>query len=200
MFNFFINILDFQAPGGGPDIEYLSMPLHQFKWLIILSALALHGVISVILGELMGRSYGKSLLWFAIAFLLPVVGPVLIWLYHITLSNSVTGARKQTFWERLLAGGPVSLVRVLLKEQARAKEVKLHDFKVSPQIHRKNGNDTEIDELIARNDFGNARAHAWKIIEVARETRDESTVAKYQEYLEVIAEQESITVGRDAGT
>ena len=200
MFDFFLNILDPQALGGGPNIEYLSMPLHQFKWLIILSALALHGVISVILGELMGRSYGKSFLWFAFAFLFPIVGPVIIWIYHLTLSSFVTGARKQTFWERLLTGGPVSLVRVLLKEQARAKEVKLHDYKVSPQIHRKNGNDAEIDELIARNDFGSARAHAWKIIEVARETRDVSTVAKYQEYLETIAEKESITVGRDAGT
>jgi len=184
----------------GTSIEFLSMPLHQFKWLIILSALALHGIIAVILTELMGRSYGKSMLWFAIAFFLPLVGPVSIWLYHITLSSSVTGARRQTFWDRVLLGGPVSLARILVKERAMAQEVTLHDYKSVQNFRSKESMDLEIEEMISSGDFGGARAQAWKIIEVARDARDDSTVAKYQEYLEIIAEEESISVGQDAGS
>jgi hypothetical protein len=179
--------------------DFTAIPVHQFKWLIYLSALAFHGVISVILTELMGRTYGKWWLWFTISFLLPVIGPISILMYHWILSTSVTEARQQTFWDRMLFGGPVSLRKILLKEQASAQEVKLTPYRPFTNNNTKptNGSDPEVDRLIKQGNFGEARALAWNLMEIAREAQDGPSVNKYQDYLEVIAVKQSMESGED---
>lgn len=195
MVNISLTIFYLHLFNSNSDIEMLSVPVHQFKWLIILSALALHGVIAVILAELMGRSYGNSMLWFAIAFFLPFVGPISIWLYHLALSNYAVDARKKTFWDRVMFGGPVSLSRILLKEQAMAQEVTLHNYKTNVHVQKVSDKDPDIDAMIEQGDFSGARAHAWQIMGVAQDAGDKDTIARYQRYLEIIAEEEALSEG-----
>ncbi len=177
-------------------IESFSMPVHQFKWLIIFSIVAFHGVTSAILTELMGRTYGKYWLWYIICFTLPVIGPVSVWLYHTMLSTATMDARRRVFFERLLRGGPVSLRKLLIKERNEAQEVKLISY--NNELNRsKNGTDPELENLISEGKFAEARARAWKVMEIARDSGDDPTTGKYQHYLEIIAEQESIGSGAD---
>ncbi len=184
---------------GDTRADFAIVPLHEFKWWIYLWVLAFHTVLAVILTELMGRTYGKPWLWFIIAFCLPLVGPITILLYHLILYRSVLEARRQTFWNRMLAEGPVSLLKGLVKERARAREVVLEDYRPPAVSIRENGDDPKIELLLMQSRFGEARAHAWKMLEIARELGDSEKKAIYHEYLEIIAEQEAIHSGKDSG-
>jgi len=200
-----ISLTYFQdAASGGGDrsiTDYTAIPVDQFKWLIYLSALAFHGVIAVILTELMGRTYGKWWLWFTVAFFLPLIGAISILLYHSILSTSVTEARQQTFWERILFGAPVSLRRALAKEYSNAREVKLSDYKPYKNNNGarspSNGADPEIESLLEAGKYGEARAVAWNLMEISREAQDKPNINRYQEYLEVIAERQSMDTGEE---
>jgi hypothetical protein len=185
------------AAGRDSSIEFSAIPIHQFKWMIYLSLLALHGVMTVIITELMGRTYGKAWLWFILAFGLPIVGPVTMYLYHQIMFTTMQDARQQTFWERLLRGSPVSLRKSLAIEQRRAQEVKLVEYNVNQKKSRSNGTDPSIERLLENGDYGEARAIAWKMMEIARETRDNNNVSRYQEYLEIIAESEAMNSGSE---
>lgn len=171
-------------------------PVQEFKWSIYLYLLALHGIIAAIVTELMGRSYGKWWLWFIISFCLPLIGPVAILLYHHIVSSSVIEARKRSFWERMLMSAPVSLLKHFHNEQRRAQEVVLLERRQTSSIER-NGRDPEIEALIIQGRFSEARTQAWKLLEIAIESHHQSQIDKYQEYLEIIAEKESISSGRE---
>jgi len=174
-----------------------NVPIAQFSWWILLCFLALHGVITAILTELMGRSYGKWLLWFVIAFCLPVIGPISIWLYHLILSSSVTDARRQAFWERVLSSPPANLVRAFWREQARQEEIKLKPVSHYRDVaYRPNGTDPEIDALLRNQKYAEARGRAWRMLDIAHELRDTPKTRIYQDYLEIIAEQEALNSGR----
>ena len=173
------------------------MPVHEFSWWIIVCLLALHGVLAAIISELMGRTYGKWWLWFVIAISLPLIGPIVVLLYHWIVSTSVADARKATFWERVLWGGPVSLARALQREKARAVEVSLHNYSPPNTKSSVNHRDPEIEALLIRGKFSEARGHAWKMLEIARESGHSEQIARYQEYLEVIALRESEESGLD---
>ena len=196
-----IDLTFLQGLSDGPveDSRYdlALVPVNQFRWWIYLWFVALHTIVAVILTELMGRTYGKPLLWFALSFLLPLVGPVTIFIYHIILSTSVTEARKQTFWERVLVGAPVSLQKMFFREHRRAQEAKLSSFYEPDLRFRPDGADPEIDKLLQMGKFQDARAHAWKMLEVAKELNDRSQTRTYQQYLEIIAEQQSLNSGRE---
>ncbi len=187
-------------PANDSWFNYLAMPLHQGAWMIILSVVALHGIVSAILTELMSRTYRLWLLWFLIAFCLPVIGAVTILMVHLTLSASVTESRKQSFWERVLLDSPVSLRRLLIREQARAREVTLSPYKPVATVGMSNGADPEIDALLREGRYPEARAHAWKMMEIARESLDNAGTMRYQDYLELIAEREAVDSGGDVGT
>ena len=49
--------------------------------------------------------------------------------------------------------------------------------------------------MIKQGDFGGARAQAWQIMGVAQDACDRDTIARYQEYLEIIAEAEALAEG-----
>ncbi len=188
------------AVGRDSAIEFVAIPVHQFKWMIYLSILAFHGVVAVILTELMGRTYGKPWLWFILAFGLPVVGWGTIGLYHLIMATTVTDARQQTFWERVLEGGPVSLLKILRREQAQAQEVKLVSYNVNPECGAMNGNDPELNKLLEDGKYNEARAIAWNMMEISRDANDQVNVDKYQYYLEIIAQSESMNSGVDLGS
>jgi hypothetical protein len=183
-----------------PDDSRLNLalaPVHGFGWLVYVSLLALHTILAVIITELMSRTYGKWWLWLAVAFLFPIIGPIAIYLYHTIVSTSVSDARKRTFWERTLLNGPVSLSRILLKEKAKAQEVILLEPMPRTGGPECSVHDTEIDALLDQGKFTQARGLAWKMMEIAREAKHQNQIAKYQEYLEVIAERESVESGVD---
>jgi hypothetical protein len=187
------------ADGSVDDTRFTlaNVPLAQFTWWIVLCFLALHAVVAAILTELMGRSYGKPLLWFAISFCLPLVGPVSIWLYHLIVSTSVTDARRRTFWERLLSTAPANLLKAFWREQARQEEVKLRPVSQYRDVAcRPNGADPEIDALLRNQKYAEARGRAWRMLDIAHELRDVPKSRIYQDYLEIIAEQEAVNSGR----
>jgi len=186
-------------PANDSWFNYLAMPLHQFTWMIVLSVVALHGIVSTILTELMSRTYRHWFLWFLIVFCLPVIGAVTILMVHLTLAASVMESRKQSFWERVLLDGPVSLRKLLVREQARAREVTLSPYKPVATRGMSNGTDPQIDALLRQGRYPEARAHAWKMMEIARESFDNAGTVKYQDYLELIAERESVDSGGDRG-
>ena len=171
--------------------------LHEFRWWIIICLLAFHTVVSVIVMELMGRTYGKYWLWLAVVFCFPVIGLIAILLYHSIAFCGVQEARRRSFWERVLFSGPVSLIRAMQKEQARAQEVTLHAYVQGSGDHKRKEHDTEIDSLLSQGKFGEARGHAWKMMEIAREAGHAEQVTKYMDYLEVIALKESADSGVD---
>lgn len=174
--------------------EFLSMPVHQFKWWIVLCFLAFHGVISVIVTELMTRSYGKWYIWLPVAFLIPFFGPVMIYLWHLGMASSSAGTRRSTFWERMLYSGPVSLARILLREKELARETELRD--VRPVVIRSvETKDIALEQLLAQERFAEARAQAWRMMDIAKDMRDNFKIAQYSEYLELIAERESLASG-----
>ena len=173
------------------------MPLGEFKWWIYLWFVALHTIIAVIVTELMGRTYGKWLLWFVVNFFLPVIGLIVSLWYHLIVSGSVSGARRQSFWDRFLSGTPVSLFKVFLRESHSAESMTLRSYHPTDLTFRPNGTDPEIDQLLREGYYGEARAHAWKMLEIARELNDQPKMRAYQEYLEIIAEQQAINSGRE---
>lgn len=181
------------------DTRYtlLQIPLGQFRWLIYISALAMHMVIAVIITELMSRSYSKWWLWFTVAFCFPIVGPISILWYHYIAATAVSQARKGSFWERLLFSNPVSLYKNFMKQQAVAQEATLYKSLPVSSGRRSFKRDAEIEALIVRERFDSARAHAWKMMEIARESSDAGQIERYQEYLEIIAEKESLASGSD---
>ncbi len=181
------------------DTRYtlLRLPLGQFKWLIYISAGAMHMIIAVIISELMSRSYRKWLLWFLVAFCFPIVGPISILWYHHIAAKAVSELRKESFWERLLFSNPVSLYKNFMKQQAVAQEATLHNPRPFSSGRSSFKRDAEIEALIVHERFDSARAHAWKMMEIARESSDADQIERYQEYLEIIAEKESLTSGSD---
>lgn len=187
--------IDPVADEGRVALAYL--PVREFKLWIYLCMLALHTIVAVIITELMSRTYGRWYLWLAIAFVLPLIGPIAILLYHSIIASSVTEARRRSFWERLLFSGPVSLYRILLKEQARAQEVNLSPFGAQSKRIQSSARDPKIDGLLEHGKYAEARAHAWKMMEIARESRDTGQDERYQRYLELIAEKESLNAGSD---
>lgn len=186
-----------ESHGDGSRFNLAVMPLSEFKWWIYLWFIALHTVIAVILTELMGRTYGKPVMWFLLNFFLPLVGPVVTLWYHLIISSSVAEARKSTFWERVLHTGPVSLMRVFTREQARAQELTLDPPRPTDLRFKPDGSDPELDSLLQQGEYSAARAHAWKMLEIANEQKDETAARVYQEYLEVVAEQQAINSGRE---
>ena len=174
--------------------ELATMPVHQFRWWIILCFLAFHGVIAVIVTELMTRSYGKWYIWLAIALAIPVFGPVMIYLWHLGMAGSTAGTRKSTFWERVLYTGPVSLGRILLREKELAQETELFDI-MSVKTRTAETKDIALEQLLNEEKFAEARAQAWRMMEIAKDTRDNNKMAQYREYLELIAERESLASG-----
>jgi hypothetical protein len=183
--------------GDGSRYHLLVMPLSEFRWWIYLWFLAFHTVLAVILTELMSRTYGKPALWFILNFFLPLIGPVVTLWYHLIISSSISGARKETFWERVLSAKPVSLFKVFIREQARAQEITLDPPKPTNLEFRADGSDPNIDGLLEQGKYSEARAHAWKMLEIAHELKDKSRIATYQEYLEIVAEQQAINTGRE---
>jgi len=181
----------------GSRYNLLVTPLTEFKWWIYLWFLAFHTIMAVILTELMSRTYGKPVLWFLLNFFFPFVGPVVTLWYHLIISASVSSARKETFWERVLHSNPVSLLRVFTREQARAQEMTLDPPKPTNLEFRADGSDPDIDQLLEDGKYSEARAHAWKMLEIAHEQKDKSRIATYQEYLEIVAEQQAINSGRE---
>lgn len=187
----------FAAVGDDSRYNLALVPVHEFRWWIFICLIALHTVVSVIIMELMGRSYKKYLLWLAVAFCFPVVGAIAILLYHNIASSSVREARRRSFWSRLLQSGPVNLLRALQKEQAQAQEVKLHTYVQGNGNHKNNGHDPEIESLLEQGKFRDARGHAWKMMEIAKEAGHTDQVTKYLDYLEIIAQRESAETGVD---
>lgn len=173
------------------------VPLHQFKWWTYLYLLAFHTVVAVIITELMGRSYGKWWLWLAVAFLLPIIGPISIFLYHLVASSAVAKARQGSLWERILATGPVSLLRAFRKEQAIAQEPVLYRLRPGSGVIQAGSRDANIEALLTKEEYEQARGHAWKMLDIAREAGDSAQIERYQEYLEVIAEKQSLSNGMD---
>ena len=182
---------------AGSRFHLANIPIHEFSWWIVLWALALHTIVAVIITELMTRTYGKWYRWLFISFFIPVVGPIVILLYHLIAYESVRAARSQSFWERFLLSGPVSLRRAFLKEHARAQEVKL--YAVRPKSPRSSIKirDAVIEDALSQEKFGEARGQAWKMMEIARESKDFEILERYQDYLEIIADQESQNMGTD---
>lgn len=185
----------FQSSSPDSRYELANMPIGQFKGLIILCVLALHTIIAVIITELMSRTYGRWYIWLLLALALPVIGPIGIYFWHLGMASSLIKARKKTFWKRVLFDVPVSLYRILLREQARAQEVVLNDVRpvnntVSPVIK-----DPELEKLLASESFAEARAHAWRMLEIATDMHDTSNIILYQEYLSVIGDKESMASG-----
>jgi hypothetical protein len=198
MWDFVAATLKGTAVGGeGSRYDLLRLPLHEFGLWIILCFLALHAVVAAIITELMTRSYGKWWMWLVVSLGLPVVGPISILLYHLIAATGLSEARKQTFWERMLLSGPVSLYRAFRIEQARWQDVKLRAFgprRGDTQVDRE---DPHMEDLIRAGKFGEARAYAWEMMEIARERLDADRSEQYQQYLEVIAERQSQGEGRD---
>jgi hypothetical protein len=187
------------AAGGINDSRYhlALVPVHEFRWWIYICLIALHTIVSVIIMELMGRTYKKYWLWLLVAFCFPVVGAIAIFIYHTIASTGMREARRRSFWERILQSGPVSLLRALQKEQSRAQEVKLHVYVQGNGKPKSNGHDAEIEALLSQGRFRDARGHAWKMIEIAREAGHGDQITKYLDYLEVIALKESAATGID---
>jgi len=171
--------------------------IYGWRWSIALWILAFHTIISVIIAEVMGRSYGKPWLWFIVAFFIPVIGPIAILLYHALLASSSADARKQTFWEKVLFSRPVSLRKAIFREQARAGEVQLIDYGGKIKSREVTESNNEIEDLIKTGRYADARGVAWKLMEIAIDSGDKPGTARYQEYLEVIAQRESLSSGDD---
>ncbi|HDS30135.1 MAG TPA: hypothetical protein ENN67_03740 [Firmicutes bacterium] len=180
-----------------PSRDLVMLPVHQFKWWILLYFLALHGIIAAIATELMGRTYGKWWLWFLVAFCFPLVGPVSIFLYHLIISSTVTDARKRTIWDRFFSTHPVSLYKAHLRDQARSEPPKLHNFSINPDLNNKPDRDAIIEAHLIKEEFDLARAHAWKMMEIARDSADSDQIERYQKYLEIIAEKQVISNGNE---
>lgn len=197
----FFNLTSFQIffQSSTPDSRYelAKMPIGQFNWLIILCVLALHTIIAVIITELMTRTYGRWYIWLPVALVLPVIGPIGIYFWHLGMASSLIKARKKTFWKRVLFDVPVSLYRVLLRDQATTHEVELNDVrpvnkKVSPVTK-----DPDLEKLLTSESFAEARAYAWKMLEIATDMHDTSNINLYQEYLSVIGDRESMASGME---
>jgi hypothetical protein len=189
-----IHLIDVGVDDSRYDLS--RMPIHEFSWWIVIYLLALHTIIAVILTELMSRTYGKWWLWLMVAFCFPLIGPIAIYLYHSIASRSILEARKKSFWERWLFYRPVSLVRALQREQMRAQEVTLRNYNPNPvNKGRINGQDPLIEELMRLKEFGQARAQAWKMLEIAKEAQHQDQIEKYLDYLEIIAIRESSDTG-----
>ncbi len=185
----------FQSSSPDSRFELANMPIGQFKWWIILCVLALHTIIAVIITELMTRTYGRWYIWLPLALALPVIGPIGIYFWHLGIASSLIKARKKTFWKRVLFDVPVSLYRILLREQARTQEVVLNDVRpvnkrVSPVTK-----DPELEKLLASESFAEARALAWRMLEIATDMHDTPNINLYQEYLSVIGDRESMASG-----
>jgi hypothetical protein len=184
-------VQDIQHPGS----DLVMLPIQQFKWEIILFLLAMHAVITAIVTELMSRSYGKWWLWLIIAFALPVVGPISIFLYHCILSSAVGDARKQSFWDRFFLSSPVSLYKAHLRDQKRSEPPRLHDFHLNSPNGERPRRDSQIEACLIKEEYNAARAHAWKMMEIARDAADAEQIERYQHYLEIIAEKEHLSGG-----
>jgi hypothetical protein len=168
------------------------MPVHEFRWLIIVSLLAFHVVLSIIVTELMARTYGKGWLWFLVTFLFPFAGPVACLIYYRIASSSILEGRKKSYWSRFFFDSPVSMTKILQKEQADAREASLKLY-VAPNTNAiiTEKKDTVIEGLIAQGKYSEARSQTWKMMEIARERGRDDSMSKYQDYLDIIALRES---------
>lgn len=187
----------FQSTSPDSRYELANMPIGQFKWLIFLCALALHTIIAVIITELMTRTYGRWYIWLPLALAFPVIGPIVIYFWHLGMASSLIKARKKTFWERVLYEVPVSLYRIILHERARAPEVELNDIKPTYQKASPVIKDPDLEKLLASESFAEARAYAWRKLEIATDMHDTSNINLYQEYLSVIGDRESMASGME---
>ena len=174
--------------------DLITMPVDQFKWWIVLCFLAFHGVIAVIITELMSRSYGKWYIWLPITLGIPFFGPIMVYLWHLGMSTAASENRKNSFWERVLFDGSVNIGRFILRERQRDQDIQLLDFK---QFERRvlYSKDEALENLLDQEKFGEARAQAWRMMEIAKDMRDSRKMAQYRDYLEIIAEKESLAAG-----
>jgi hypothetical protein len=170
------------------------MPVQQWKWWIVLCLLALHGIIAVIVTELMTRSYGKWYIWLPVAMGIPLFGPLLIYIWHVGMATSIAETRKKTFWERMFYDSPININRILLREKERTEQVRLYTN--GPNARRSaTVKDMELEKLLEQEKFPEARAQAWRMMEIAKDMRDTGKMNQYRDYLELIAEKESLASG-----
>ena len=174
--------------------DLLTMPVYQFKWWIILCLLAFHGVVAVIITELMSRSYGKWYIWLPITLGIPLFGPMMVWLWHVGMTSAASENRRNTFWERVLFDGSMSLGRIVMRESQIIKGIKLHEVR-PVELRHASTKDEALERLLEQEKFNEARAQAWRMMDIAKDMRDSRKMSQYSEYLELIAERESLASG-----
>lgn len=196
--NFITFLIDLSTEAEDNRYSFASIPLHQFKWWVYLYVLAFHTILVVIVTELMTRTYGKWYVWLILSFCLPVIGPISIILYHWIVSGSLTKSRKHSFWTRMLSGGPVNLVRIFHRQQAMSEELFIRNIpRGQPRPTNSEKSNKTIEALLQQGKYNEARGHAWKMIEIARDAYDIDQIDRYQEYLEIIAEKQSLELNGD---